>query len=449
MTATDMTAGPAVCPLPLQQLAAHADEVVLALPDLDGRLQGTRLDTAYFLEEVASGGYGACSYLLACDVEMDTGTGYAWSPQQQGYGDMLLRPDLATLRPLPWEPRTALVLADAQWSDGSPVEAAPRTVLRRQLDRLADLGMTAWCGTELEFLAFDTTYSQAWESAYHRLPPSSRFNVDYALVGTEGLEPLARRIRREMTAAGMRIESARAECHPGQYEIVFRYAEAMDTCDQHVVYKAGAKQIAAQLGRALTFMAKYDEGEGNSCHVHLSLRDREHGTPVFSESPATLRQFVAGQAAYLPELMLLFAPHVNSYKRLQPGAFAPSSATWGEDDRLAAVRTLGSGPGRRIEHRVAGGDANPYLVAAAVLAAGMQGVQERLDPGPPRAERGDAPPLPRSLEEAIEAFAGSGLAAKAFGAEVVDHLLAAARSELAACRRSVTDWERQRGFERL
>ncbi|MDQ4084314.1 MAG: glutamine synthetase family protein [Actinomycetota bacterium] len=436
-------------PLPLDALEEHADEVLLGLPDVDGRLQVVRLDTAFFLEEVAHGGYGACSYLLACDVEMDTGPGYAWSPEQQGFGDLRLRPDLATLRWLPWEPRTALVLGDAHWPDGSPVEAAPRTVLRRQLDRLAERGMTAWCGTELEFLAFDTTYAQAWEATYHGLPPSSRFNVDYASVGTEGLEPLARRIRREMAGAGMRIESARAECHPGQYEIVFRYAEAMATCDQHVVYKTGAKQIAAQLGRALTFMAKYDEGEGNSCHVHLSLRDREHGAPVLSESPSLLRHFVAGQTAYLPELMLLFAPHVNSYKRLQPGAFAPSTASWGEDDRLSAVRTLGRGPGRRIEHRVAGGDANPYLVVAAMLAAGMQGIEEGLDPGPVRADGADAPALPRSLDEAVDAFAGSGLATKAFGTEVVDHLLAAARAELATFRRSVTDWERRRGFERL
>jgi glutamine synthetase len=442
-----MTGHPAF-PLPVEQLAEHTDEVVLALPDLDGRLQATRLDTAYFLEEVAHGGYGACSYLLACDVEMETGHGYAWSPEREGFGDLRLRPDLQTLRHLPWEPRTALVLGDAEWPDGSPVPAAPRTVLRRQLDRLAEAGMSAWCGTELEFLAFDATYRQAWDASYHGLTPASRFNVDYALVGTEGLEPLARRIRRDMVAAGMRPESARAECHPGQYEIVFRYAEAMATCDQHVVYKTGAKQIAAQLGQALTFMAKYDEGEGSSCHLHLSLRDG-WDRPVLADSPALLRRFVAGQTTYLPELMLLFAPHVNSYKRLRPGAFAPSTASWGEDDRLCAVRTLGHGAGRRIEHRVAGADANPYLVVAAVLAAGMQGIEERLDPGPARADGARAPALPRSLEEAVEAFAGSGLAAKAFGTEVVDHLLAAARAELSAFRGSVTDWERRRGFERL
>ena len=444
-----MTSGHAAFPLSLDDLSRQADEVVLALPDLDGRLQATRLDTAYFLEEVVGGGYGACSYLLACDVEMETGAGYAWSPEQDGFGDLRLRPDLTTLRLLPWEPRTALVLADADWPDGGPVEAAPRTVLRRQLDRLGDLGMSAWCGTELEFLAFDTTYAQAWDSSYDRLTPSSRFNVDYALVGAEGLEPLARRIRREMACAGMRIESARAECHPGQYEIVFRYDEAMPTCDQHVVYKTGAKQIAAQQGQALTFMAKYDEGEGNSCHVHLSLRGLETGAPVFADSPEVLERFVAGQVAYLPELMLLMAPHVNSYKRLQPGAFAPSSASWGEDDRLCAVRTLGHGPARRVEHRVAGGDANPYLVVAAILAAGIQGIEERLEPPPPRSAAGAAVPLPRTLEHAVTAFAGSGLATKAFGDDVVDHLLAAARAELSAFARSVTDWERRRGFQRL
>jgi glutamine synthetase len=435
-------------PMPADELPEHADEVLLALPDLDGRLQATRLDTTYFLEEVVNDGYGACNYLLACDVEMDTGRGYAWSPDDEGFGDLRLRPDLGTLRVLPWEPRTALVIADAHWPDGGSVAAAPRTVLRSQLDRLAESGMSAWCGTELEFLLFDTSYAQAWDSSYHGLRPSTRFNVDYALVGTERVEPLARRIRQNMTAAGMRLESARAECHPGQYEIVFRYAPALHTCDQHTVYKTGAKQIAAQQDQALTFMAKYDEGEGNSCHVHLSLRDA-HGAPVFADSPSILAHFVAGQTTYLPELMLLFAPHVNSYKRLQPGAFAPPTATWGEDDRLSAVRTLGHGAGRRIEHRVAGADANPYLVVAAILAAGLQGIEERLDPGPPRAESTNPTPLPRTLGEAIDTFAASSLAAKALGADVVDHLLTASRAELAAHQRSVTDWERRRGFERL
>jgi glutamine synthetase len=434
--------------MPLDELPEHADEVLLALPDLQGRLQATRLDTTYFLEEVVDAGYGACSYLLACDVEMDTGPGYAWSPDHDGFGDLRLRPDVDTLRVVPWEPRTALVIADAHWPHGGSVAAAPRSVLHSQLDRLAEVGMSAWCGTELEFLLFDTSYAQAWETSYHGLRPSTRFNVDYALVGTEHVEPLARRIREDMRAAGMRVESARAECHPGQYEIVFRYAQAMDTCDQHAVYKTGAKQIAAKRDQALTFMAKYDEGEGNSCHVHLSLRDR-HGAPVFADSPATLAHFVAGQTAYLPELMLLFAPHVNSYKRLQPGAFAPPTATWGEDDRLSAVRVLGSGSGRRIEHRAAGADANPYLVVAAILAAGLQGVEERLDPGPTRAESTDPTALPRSLGEAIDRFAASSLAPKALGADVVDHLLTASRAELTAHQRSVTDWERRRGFERL
>ncbi|HEX5566121.1 MAG TPA: glutamine synthetase family protein, partial [Streptomyces sp.] len=372
-----------------QRLRAEAgegrvEEVVVAVPDLQGRLMGSRLSVPYFLEEAARRGFDACVYLLATDVEMDTGPGYAIDAWNTGFGDFVLRPDPATLRTsLPWDPGTALVLADAVWPDGAPVPVAPRHVLRAQLDRLAERGLVAYAGTELEFLVFGESYRQAWERRYHGLRPATRYNVDYSLQGLDGIEPVVRRIRREMVRAGLTMETARGECHPGQYEIVFRYAEAMTTCDNHVLFKNGAKQIAAAEGAALTFMPKFDEGEGNSCHLHLSLRGTD-GSPVLAGPAAgdgmseLMRHFVAGQLACLPDFTLLLAPNINSYKRLQPGAFAPTGVTWGRDNRTCPVRVIGSGLSLRVEHRVPGGDANPYLAVAAAVAAGLYGIDHRL-----------------------------------------------------------------------
>jgi glutamine synthetase len=438
--------------------AGRIEEVIVAVPDLQGRLQGSRLSVPYFLDEAARQGFGACVYLLATDVEMGTGPGYAIDAWNSGFGDFVLRPDPATLRSLPWDEGTALVVADAVWPGGAPVEVAPRQVLRGQLDRLAERGLTALAGTELEFLVFRSTYRDAWERRYHGLEPATRYNVDYSLQGLAEVEPVVRRIRREMVRAGLTMETARGECHPGQYEIVFRYDEAMATCDKHVVFKNGAKQIAAQEGVALTFMPKFDEGEGNSCHVHLSLRGVD-GTAVLADETAgdgmseLFRHFVAGQLACLPELALLMAPNVNSYKRLRPGAFAPTGITWGRDNRTCPIRVVGSGASLRIEHRVPGGDANPYLAVAAVLAAGLHGMENRLPLPAPHAANALADPsvprLPATLAEALRLWESSELAAKVFGEAVVSHYAQAARAELAAFETAVTDWERVRGFERL
>ena len=435
------------------------EEIVLALPDLQGRLQGSRLGARHFAEEVAAHGYGCCTYLLAADVDMQTRPGYAYDPWQNGFGDFTVMPDLTTLRPLPWDPGAALVIGDPVWPDGGQVAVAPRQVLRGQLDRLAARGLTAHAGTELEFLVFRESYQQAHERSYAGLTPATRHNADYALAGLGDLEPVVRRIRRDMAAAGLALESARGECHPGQHEIVFRYDEALAACDKHVFYKTGAKAIAAQEGVALTFMAKYDAGEGNSCHVHLSLRSAD-GDHVFAEPESSagsgmsrlMEHFVAGQLACLPELTLLFAPTVNAYKRLQPGGFAPTAIAWGRDNRTCPVRVVGAGPSLRIEHRVAGGDANPYLAVAAILAAGLHGVEHEL-PLPPE-QRGDAggsaaPRLPPTLREAVERFADGAVARKSLGDAVVGHYAHAAREELSAFDRAVTDWERVRGFERL
>ncbi|MDF2709415.1 MAG: glutamine synthetase [Nonomuraea muscovyensis] len=444
--------------LTYEELRHRAEEVIVSVPDLQGRLQGSRLSVPYFLEEVARQGFGACVYLLASDVEMGTGPGYAIDAWNSGFGDFVLRPDPATLRPLPWDPGTALVLADAVWPGGEPVEVAPRRILRTQLDRLAERGLTAFAGTELEFLVFRDTYRDAWERRYHGLETATRYNVDYSLQGLAEIEPVVRRIRREMVRAGLPMETARGECHAGQYEIVFRYDEAMATCDKHVLFKNGAKQIAAQEGVALTFMPKFDEGEGNSCHVHLSLRGTD-GTAVFADEAAgdgmaeLMRHFVAGQLACLPELTLLMAPNVNSYKRLRPGAFAPTGITWGRDNRTCPIRVVGSGASLRIEHRVPGGDANPYLAVAAMVAAGLYGIENRLPlPAPHEANAladPSVPRLPATLAEALRLWEGGELAAKVFGDAVVRHYAQAARAELEAFETAVTDWERMRGFERL
>ncbi|MEV3873406.1 glutamine synthetase family protein [Streptomyces sp. NPDC049906] len=444
----------------LREDAAHGriEEVIVGVPDLQGRIQGSRLSAPYFLDEAARNGFGACVYLLAADVDMNTGPGYALDAWRSGFGDLVLHPDPATLRTLPWDEGTALVLADAVGQDGEPVEVAPRQVLRTQLDRLAARGLTAFAGTELEFLVFGESYRTAWERRYAGLRPATDYNVDYSLQGLSAIEPVTRRIRREMVRAGLSMETARGECHPGQYEIVFRYAEAMTTCDNHVFFKYGAKRIAEQEGVALTFMPKYDEGEGNSCHVHLSLRGTD-GSAVFADPSAAdgmsalMRHFVAGQLACLPDFALLMAPNVNSYKRLKPGAFAPTGIAWGRDNRTCPIRVVGTGHSLRIEHRVPGGDANPYLAVAAAVAAGLHGIENALTPPPPHAANALAdasvPQLPGTLTEALHRWENSELVAKVFGPEVVRHYAQAARTELAAFETAVTDWERVRGFERL
>jgi len=449
-------------PLTLDRLREMAelgtvDTVLVAMTDMQGRLQGKRCHIRYFLEEVVAHSAEACNYLLAVDVDMNTVDGYAMSSWERGYGDFVLRPDLSTLRLLPWHEGTALVLCDIEWDDHSPVVASPRQVLRRQLDRLAALDMEAFVGTELELIVFRDTYESAWTKGYRGLEPANQYNVDYSLTGTARVEQLLRRIRNGMDGAGLYVESAKGECNLGQHEIAFRYAEALATCDNHVLYKTGAKEIAAQDGMSLTFMAKYDEREGNSCHIHLSLRSSD-GTPVLAGdgehgfSPL-MEHFIAGQLACLSEMTLLFAPNVNSYKRYVDGSFAPTAIAWGRDNRTCALRVVGhGGDALRVENRVPGGDVNPYLAVAAMVAAGLHGIENELTLEPEfvgNAYVSDKPRVPATLRDATAAFASSSVAAAAFGDEVVAHYLNAARVEQTAFDASVTDWERQRGFERL
>jgi glutamine synthetase len=431
------------------------DTVLVALTDMQGRLQGKRCAARYFLDEVVGHAAEACNYLLAVDVEMNTVAGYAMSSWERGYGDMVLQPDMSTLRRVPWLEGTALVLCDAQWLDGTPVVASPRQILRGQLDRLAERGLVADIGTELEFMVFADSFDSAWRKAYHDLTPANLYNVDYSLLGTTRVEPLLRRIRNGMAGAGMVVESAKGECNLGQHEIAFRYAEALTTCDNHSIYKTGAKEIADQAGMSLTFMSKFDHREGNSCHIHISLRG-EDGNAFVGEgkhgfSPL-FEHFIAGQLACMRELTYLFAPNINSYKRYAEGSFAPTAVAWGLDNRTCSLRVVGHGPGLRVENRVPGGDVNPYLATAALIAAGLHGIERELpleDPFGGNAYESGRPTVPRTLREAAELFAGSEVAADAFGAEVVEHYTNAAKVENAAFDAAVTDWERRRGFERL
>jgi glutamine synthetase len=432
------------------------DTVVVAMTDMQGRLQGKRIAADFFLAEVVQHATEGCGYLLAVDVEMNTVDGYAISSWESGYGDLVLAPDLSTLRMVPWHPSTAMVQCDVTFHDGSPVSVSPRQILRRQLDRLAAHGWHAYAGTELEFIVFRDSYEQAWERDYHGLVPVNQYNVDYSVLGTGRVEPLLRRIRNEMAGASMVVESAKGECNPGQHEIAFKYDRALKTCDDHSVYKTGAKEIASQEGVSLTFMAKYNEREGNSCHIHLSLRDAD-GTPVFAGdgqngfSPL-MENFLAGQLACLADFSYLLAPTVNSYKRYVPGSFAPTAIAWGRDNRTCALRVVGHGPSLRFENRVPGGDVNPYLAVAALIAAGLHGVENQLRLEPEftgNAYTSDAPRVPSTLRDAVEAFESSEKAAHAFGKDVVEHYAHAGRVEMAAYDSAVTDWERRRGFERL
>ncbi|GHJ13315.1 MULTISPECIES: glutamine synthetase family protein [unclassified Micromonospora] len=450
-------------PFSLEQLRVavaegEIDTVVLALTDMQGRLQGKRIHAPFFLDNVLENGSEGCNYLLAVDVDMNTVDGYAMSSWERGYGDFAMKPDLDTLRRTPWQPGSAMVLADLEWLDGSgPVVASPRQILRRQLDRLAAHGLTAYAGTELEFVLYRDSYEEAWSRGYRDLTPANQYNVDYSLLGTARVEPLLRRIRTEMAAAGLTPESAKGECNLGQHEIAFRYDEAVACADHHVVYKNGAKEIAAQEGMAITFMAKPNAREGNSCHIHFSLRDASGSSAMLGDGPAHLsvtgQRVLAGLLATMREFSLLFAPNINSYKRYQPGSFAPTALRWGTDNRTCALRLVGHGQGMRVENRVPGADVNPYLAIAALVAGAVHGIEHELELAEectgnayddPAAER-----VPGTLRDALDLWQGSTVAPEAFGDEVVAHYANQAKVELSAFDAAVTDWELTRGFERL
>src|ERR1700757_3736851 len=417
--------------------AGDIDTVIVAFADMQGRLTGKRVSARLFVEEVAKHGAECCNYLLAVDVDMNTVGGYAMSSWDTGYGDMVMTPDFSTLRLVPWLPGTALVMADLSWDDGSPVTAAPRSILARQIGRLAGRG--------------------GGSRGSRGLTPPTDYNVDYAILASTRIEPLLRDIRLGMIGAGMYCEGVKGECNKGQQEIAFRHDHALVTCENHTIYKNGAKEIADQHGKSLTFMAKFDQREGNSCHIHISLR-ADDGNAVFADPDhehgmsELFRHFVAGQLATLRELTLFYAPNINSYKRFVDASFAPTAIAWGIDNRTCALRVVGHGDGMRMECRAPGGDVNQYLAVAALIAGGLHGIDQQLELPEPlsgNAYESGADRLPTTLAEAAECFAGSAVARNAFGDDVVAHYLNNARVELDAYNATVTDWERVRGFERL
>lgn len=434
------------------------DTVVVAMTDMQGRLTGKRIHGQYFLDEVVKHGTEGCNYLLAVDVDMNTVDGYEMSSWERGYSDFALIPDLNTLRLIPWQLGAALILADVAWLDHTDVVASPRQVLRKQIAELEKAGMVAMCGTELEFVVYNDTYEEAWNKGYKNLTPVNQYNVDYSILGGSRIEPLLREIRLGMSAAGMTVESVKGECNLGQHEIAFKYSDALSNCDNHVIYKNGAKEIAAQQGYALSFMAKPNEKEGNSSHIHLSFRglngelvmtdeaDKEHGMSDVG------RQFIAGQIAHLRELSILFAPNINSYKRYVPGSFAPTAIRWGRDNRTCALRLVGHGAGLRLENRVPGGDVNPYLAVSGIIAAGLDGIKKKMVLEPAfkgNAYDSDSARVPATMSEALTLWEESAWVKEVFGAEVQSHYANMARVEIAAYSKAVTDWELFRNFERF
>ncbi|MGP0004079.1 MAG: glutamine synthetase family protein [Acidimicrobiales bacterium] len=432
------------------------DTVLVVFTDMQGRLQGKRFDARHFLGEVVEHATEGCSYLLAVDVDMNTVAGYEMSSWDTGYGDFVMQPDLKTMRAMPWHEKTVVCQADLRWEDGAPVAAAPRQILLEQAARLADRGWTGLAGTELEFIVFENSYEDAWDRGYRGLTPANRYNVDYSILGTSRLEPLLGRIRREMTDAGMWVESVKGECNLGQHEIAFRYDELIPKADEHALFKTGTKEIASQEGCSITFMAKYNEREGNSCHIHVSLRDAD-GVPLFAGAgkhgmSELFEQFLAGMLACTGDLTLLLAPNINSYKRFADGSFAPTALAWGRDNRTCSFRVVGHGEAIRVECRVPGGDVNPYLAIAALVAGGLHGVDNALVLEPEfvgNAYTSAAPRLPKTMREAADRFAASAIAREAFGQRVVEHYANMAEVEMANFGSSVTDWERYRSFERM
>ena len=434
------------------------DTVIAAFTDMQGRLTGKRLHAAYFLDHVIDGALEGCNYLLAVDVDMNTVDGYEMSSWEKGYGDFEFVLDMDTLRRTPGQANSVTIQCDLAWLDGSGlVRQSPRSILKTQVERAAEKGWMAIAGTELEFIVFEDTYESAWDRRYIGLTGANRYNVDYSITGGTVVEPLLREIRNEMYAAGVTVEGAKGECNLGQHEIGFLYDEVVRTCDNHVIYKTAAKELAAKHGMSLTFMAKYDEREGNSCHIHLSLRgldgeavfadkDRDGGQGILHD------QFLAGVLATMRDFSYFYAPNINSYKRFAPGSFAPTAIAWGRDNRTCALRVVGHGAGLRMENRVPGGDVNPYLAVAAMLAGGLYGIEHELELEPAfegNAYVSDVPTVPSTLREARDLLAASTIAREVFGDDVVEHYVNAADVELKAFDSAVTDWERIRGFERL
>ncbi len=435
------------------------DTVLVAFPDMQGRLMGKRVTGHYFLDHVERDGIHACAYLLTVDVDMEPLPGFRLASWNTGYQDFCATPDLTTLRRIPWLEKTALVLCDLVTEEGEPVEESPRRILRRQVDRARAKGLVPMLASELEFYLFKDSFETARQKGYHDLVPFGAYLEDYHILQTTREEPIIRAIRNGMEAAAIPVEFSKGEWGAGQEEINLRYAEALEMADRHAIYKNGVKEIAHLKGHAVTFMAKYDGKQaGSSFHLHASLWDPEGRRNLFVQSGThpgseVFQQFLAGQLALARAFSLWYAPYVNSYKRYQAGSFAPTRIAWGWDNRTCGFRICGQGNALRIENRMPGADANPYLAFAATIAAGLHGIEQGL-PLPPMFE-GNAyesttvPQIPRTLREAIAEFDQSKAAREAFGDTVVEHYLHAAQLEQDAYDKTVTGWELLRNFERI
>ena len=443
------------------QVAAGAiDTVLVTFPDMQGRLVGKRVTGTYFVDNVLSSSIEVCNYLLAVDVDMNPLPGYRFANWDQGYGDVSCIPDLTTLRPVPWIERTAIVLCDVvDEHSRQPVAVSPRQVLRDQVARAEALGFRPHIGAELEFFLFRDTFEELAGNGYREFHPHSDWIEDYHILQTSREEYLIRRIRNGMDDAGIPVEFSKGEAGRGQHEINLVYAEALEMADRHAIYKNGVKEIAADEGRSVTFMAKYSMDEvGSSCHLHVSLTDLATGAAAFHDPNAAdgqstvFRHFLGGLLASARELSWCFAPFVNSYKRYQPDSWAPTAVAYGLDNRTCGFRLVGRGPAFRVESRIPGADVNPYIAYAALIAAGLHGIEHGIEPPAPLVGNGytaDVEHLPSTLPEAIQLFDDSAIAREAFGDDVHHHLLNTARQEWLAFNRAVTDWELRRNFERI
>jgi glutamine synthetase len=449
--------------LDLQQLedlvsTSAIDTVLVCMIDMQGRLIGKRVTGHFFLEH-AHKEMHVCDYLLTVDMDMEPVPGFEAASWDLGYGDLSIRPDLATLRLIPWLPATALVLADCHAPDGSELEHAPRTMLRRQIERLEAFGLEARMGSELELYVFDDSYTDARSRQYTDLNTSSWYSEDYHIFQTTKEESLIRAIRNGMDGAAVPVEFSKGEWGPGQQEINLRYAGAMEMADRHVIYKNGAKEIAFLQDKAISFMAKWrGDLAGNSCHIHSSLWHRTTGESAFHDPDQPhgmsnlFRHFLAGQLLLASEYTLLLAPYVNSYKRFQEGSFAPTRIVWSVDNRTAGYRLVGEGPSLRSECRIPGADCNPYVAFAALIAAGIYGMDQGLELEPAFVgnayEDPDVTEVPSTLGAAIEALDRSDIMRDLLGDDVISHYVHAARGEMSDHDRYVNDWELRRYFER-
>jgi glutamine synthetase len=432
------------------------DTVVTAFTDMQGRLFGKRIEIDYFLGEAVDHGVEGCNYLLALDMEMEPVPGYEMANWEKGYGDFGIAPDMSTLRRIPWLDRTAMVLADVVEHDGSPVEPSPRQILIAVYEKAREMGFTPFAASELEFYLYKESYAEAWEKGYNDLTPTIPYILDYHILATTMDEQYLGAIRRGMQGAGIPVEFSKGEAWYGQHEVNFRYADIVTSADRHTIYKNGVKEIAFLNDISASFMAKPSEKDiGSSCHMHQSLVD-DDGKSVFvdddGEETDTFRHFLGGMRNHVRELALFIAPSINSYKRYAAESWAPTSVSWGRDNRTCGFRIVGHGQSRRVECRIPGADANPYLAFAALLAAGLDGIEKGTDPGPELKgnayEAGEAEPFPSSLREAKELWDSSDFVKSAFGDAVQKHYSNYARYEQQEFDQVVTDYERRRMFER-